>query len=1106
MKLFLITVTLSIIIQGTVVRSDPEEDEDNLNDYFEEDENSNSTTIDESNVEGNETLIRAIETAEVTVFQNISEKTTRSGKENYSTLGPNECEKPPFIHNAEITSEEQSRYEVGAKVSYKCAFGYITDGAVPSSHCILSDTTGTPQWTKPELSCVARSCGDPGFVANAQRTGSVFTFPNKVSYECDEGYKLIGYGSRYCHASGRWSGVLPTCERVFCNPPPDPMNGRVIYSSLAFESELRYECEGGYILRNFQGRSCIGNGTWSGVEPVCQDTQCEPPVSPEFGTVQVVGGKSSVGTRAIYTCDAGRILKGSPSSRCLDTGEWTFPTPKCLEPCSVPKVNHGKIGKYVGYRKNRFEEVYVGNKVEEKEEMYLRCENNYEVSGKPTKEEKITCDDGEWSTIPECQPAQCRRSPPPTANAHVSSVNRTHGGGVVYLCKTPFVKVKFGNVICDFGTWKGVTPVCRDSRCSKDDLSFPGLVMGKKRYYHPGETFIPSCESGYYLAKQNNNSLSCENGNWKGHLPPCTPAACHLENIDQEDMASDNEGIVLSGVSAQVKCKTGFSRSGHQARCLKGKWTLTGKLCQESDCNIHKIANGGFTEQVEKKKWKIISYERWVEYEKIGLGRKRSPNTSVYVTCDAGFTFQGKDTNNVPVKCSTGKWNPHPVCLTTGTPYNEKDESTFDGSVIVGRTQFMNVSKDSAIETIRPLSIVFPSQTVSEANLRPAFIVTSTSHPSCFCTYINQDQALAAFAGTESLSYGSRVKDNCTVKFHCHQFGYARLNGPAEIRCKDCQWQPSEFPTCVQSQIGETIFQINGNYKLNPGGVIAIEKGKTISINCYSNGIEDYPKWTAPKGISQVTLTGFADVSCPKLYDPDLLIEYDKEQSFNSSAFFSCKGPHLELVGTRVRTCMSNGQWSGFKPQCKKLCPKIPEVEGMTVSYNKGLSIGSVAAFHCFSPRARSGVPHTTCKQNGEWNDPIPVCTLPNCLVDSLFKIVPEYVVPDMESISSEYVPFNSTISLKCEDGLRLNGPDKAKCGQNGEWEVSKVQCMNGCSQPEKAKDSELIIEPNKDFYRLGELIMLSCPAGQTLSSEEFRLMCLVTGWSQNNLPHCIDG
>ncbi|GFT93253.1 protein lev-9 [Trichonephila clavipes] len=254
---------------------------------------------------------------------------------------------------------------------------------------------------------------------------------------------------------------------------------------------------------------------------IVSDTQCAPPVAPEFGFVQVVGGKTRVGTRVIYTCDHGRILKGSTTSKCLDTGEWTFPTPKCLDPCSVFKVNHGKIGKYTGYS-NRFQEIQIGSKVVEKEELYLRCENKYEVAGTPKREEKIFCSGGEWSSIPQCNPAQCRQSPPPTANANIGSINRTHGGGVVYLCKRFYNKVKYGSVLCDFGTWKGETPVCKDSRCSRDDLSFSGLVQPQKRYFQPNERLNPSCNIGYYLTKDN-NTLTCVEGKWEGHLPPCTP-------------------------------------------------------------------------------------------------------------------------------------------------------------------------------------------------------------------------------------------------------------------------------------------------------------------------------------------------------------------------------------------------------------------------------------------------------------------------------------------------------------------------------------------------------------------------------------------------------
>ncbi|GFU98094.1 hypothetical protein TNCV_1491181, partial [Trichonephila clavipes] len=59
-----------------------------------------------------------------------------------------------------------------------------------------------------------------------------------------------------------------------------------------------------------------------------------------------------------------------------------------------------------------------------------------------------------------------------------------------------------------------------------------------------------------------------------------------------------------------------------------------------------------------------------------------------------------------------------------------------------------------------------------------------------------------------------------------------------------------------------------------------------------------------------------------------------------------------------------------------------------------------------------------------------------------------------------------------------------------------------GCLYPQKPID--LIIEPIKRFYSLGESIILSCPLGKALSLDVIRILCLSNGWSQEDLPHCI--
>jgi len=58
----------------------------------------------------------------------------------------------------------------------------------------------------------ARRCGHPGEIPNGFKNGTMFLYPNRVTYSCVEGYELIGRPYRVCQADGQWSGTLPECK------------------------------------------------------------------------------------------------------------------------------------------------------------------------------------------------------------------------------------------------------------------------------------------------------------------------------------------------------------------------------------------------------------------------------------------------------------------------------------------------------------------------------------------------------------------------------------------------------------------------------------------------------------------------------------------------------------------------------------------------------------------------------------------------------------------------------------------------------------------------------------------------------------------------------
>lgn len=56
----------------------------------------------------------------------------------------------------------------------------------------------------------------------------------------------------------------------FCDDPGVPAHGSRLGDEFKTKSLLRFSCEMGYQLRGSAERTCFSNGSWSGVQPVCE--------------------------------------------------------------------------------------------------------------------------------------------------------------------------------------------------------------------------------------------------------------------------------------------------------------------------------------------------------------------------------------------------------------------------------------------------------------------------------------------------------------------------------------------------------------------------------------------------------------------------------------------------------------------------------------------------------------------------------------------------------------------------------------------------------------------------------------------------------------------
>ncbi|XP_054377487.1 complement receptor type 1 isoform X5 [Pongo abelii] len=195
---------------------------------------------------------------------------------------PNKC-MPPNVENGILVSDNRSLFSLHEVVEFRCQPGFVMKG-LPRVKCRALN-----KW-EPELPSCSRvkSCDD---ILGQLPHGRVL-FPlnlqlgAKVSFVCDEGFRLKGRSASHCVLAGMkalWNSSVPVCEQIFCPNPPAILNGRHTRTPLGdipYGKVISYTCDphpDRGMTFNLIGESTIrctsdpqGNGVWSSPAPRCE--------------------------------------------------------------------------------------------------------------------------------------------------------------------------------------------------------------------------------------------------------------------------------------------------------------------------------------------------------------------------------------------------------------------------------------------------------------------------------------------------------------------------------------------------------------------------------------------------------------------------------------------------------------------------------------------------------------------------------------------------------------------------------------------------------------------------------------------------------------------
>uniref|UniRef100_A0A5G2R948 CUB and Sushi multiple domains 1 n=1 Tax=Sus scrofa TaxID=9823 RepID=A0A5G2R948_PIG len=515
--------------------------------------------------------------------------------------------------------------EVGSKVHYYCKPGYRMIGH--SNATCRRNSDGMYQWESLAPLCQAVSCGIPESPGNGSFTGNEFSLGSKVTYECNEGFKLEAgqQATVVCQEDGLWSnrGRPPMCKPVTCpgieaqlsehvtwrlvsgslneygaqvvlscSPgyylegqrlvqcfangtwsageraghcgSPDPIvNGHISGDGFSYRDTVVYQCNPGFRLVGTSVRICLQDHKWSGHTPVCVPITCGHPGNPARGFTN--GSEFNLNDVVNFTCNPGYLLQGASRAQCRSSGQWSSPLPTCrVVNCSDP----GFVENAVRHEQQNFPESF-----EYGMSVIYHCKKGFYLLGSSA----LTCmANGLWDrSLPKCLAISCGHPGVP-ANAILSGDLFTYGSVVHYSCKGSQSLVGNSTRTCqEDSRWSGAPPHCTGGHVHQLLLGTHGSRLGEE--FKAKSLLRFSCEMGYQLRGSAERTCLL-NGSWSGLQPVCEAVMCsHPPPVPNGKV----EGTDFRwGASISYSCVDGFQLSHPAILSCEGRGVWKGEAPQ----------------------------------------------------------------------------------------------------------------------------------------------------------------------------------------------------------------------------------------------------------------------------------------------------------------------------------------------------------------------------------------------------------------------------------------------------------------------------------------------------------------------------------------------
>ncbi|XP_031559986.1 uncharacterized protein LOC116296157 isoform X2 [Actinia tenebrosa] len=421
-----------------------------------------------------------------------------------------------------------------------------------------------------------------------------------------------------------------------------------------------------------------------------------------------------------------------------------------------------------------------------------------------------------------------------------------------------------------------------------------------------------SCDNEYRKDGHNCVEITCRTSDW--------PAP---ENGAKTDSSCNNGYVVSVGTTCQSNCKPGYTLEGSsRATCRSdGNWIPSNPpICRVVTCSSISVPVHGSVTPAE-------------------CTANPTEGTVCTLACKNGYSLVQYSGSEYQTRCSAGRW-------TNPTNFYCRDlmKPVFSACP-EGIQVYADKMQTKATVSWEPVNAKDNDGHVPQMQVYPSYVppsATSYEFPegSFYMTYTARDSS----GNTATCSFRITVQvRRCPA-----------VSPPTNGRTIP--------PICSNLYGSKCSIECNEGYNLTG----------SASRECVRENGSNAVKWTGADVTCQ-------KITCPKLIEPKHTTMagvgcISSNPSYKTYCTYSCKTGYQAKSGSKIRTCKSDGMWSGGELVCQMVtCPALASLtEGLNISNQSCISQTSSyqdeCRYTCGKGYILLGTVSKTCSSTGQWS------------------------------------------------------------------------------------------------------------------------------------------